>query len=187
MPLDNADRKCILLSMLQSVLKRSHRAAGHDLLEDSILDHMKPATAGAPAPGQILVTQWMVIDQDLIDRFADVIDDRQFIHVDPVRAASESQFGGTIAHGFLLLSLLTKLSRQVFSPVPAGVAEVNYGFDKVRFLAPVRAGANIRGRFEPTSQQQKGSGILDTYRVTLEIEGSEKPAVAADWLVLATK
>ena len=133
------------------------------------------------------VTDWLPIDQSLIDRFADVIDDHQFIHVDPERAARESVFGGTIAHGFLLLSLLTKLSRQVLPAVAEGAAEVNYGFDKVRFLAPVPAGARVRARFVAAGRQEKGSGTLETHTVTLEIEGHAKPALAADWLVLTTK
>ena len=139
--------------------------------------------AHAAAP---LVTDWMQIDQDLIDRFADVVDDHQFIHVDPVRATHESAFGGTIAHGFLLLSLLTKLSRQVFAEPAAGAAEINYGFDKVRFLAPVRSGARIRARFDLVACQRKGSGTLATYTATMDIEGQSKPALAADWLVLTT-
>ncbi len=143
--------------------------------------------AAEPASPHALVSEWMSIDQALIDRFADVIDDHQFIHVDPERAARESVFGGTIAHGFLLLSLLTKLSRQVFPAVAEGSAEVNYGFDKVRFLAPVPAGARIRGRFVAAGRQEKGSGVLETHNVTLEIEGNSKPALAADWLVLTTK
>lgn len=141
------------------------------------------ATANAAIP---LVTDWMEIDQDLIDRFADVVDDHQFIHVDPVRAARESAFGGTIAHGFLVLSLLTKLSRQVFAEPAAGAAEINYGFDKVRFLAPVRSGARIRACFNPVASQQKGGGTLATYAATVDIEGQPKPALAADWLVLTT-
>lgn len=139
--------------------------------------------AGADAP---LVTGWMRIDQDLIDRFADVIDDHQFIHVDPVKAVSESVFGGTIAHGFLLLSLLTTLSRQVFAEPAVGVAEINYGFDKVRFLTPVRSGARIRARFELVASQVKGSGTLATYAVTMDIEDQPRPALAAEWLVLTT-
>ena len=141
------------------------------------------ARADAAAP---LITDWMQIDQNLIDRFADVVDDHQFIHVDPVRATNETVFGGPIAHGFLVLSLLTKLSRQVFAAPAAGAAEINYGFDKVRFLAPVRSGARIRARFELVASQQKGSGTLVTYAAIMDIDGQSKPALAADWLVLTT-
>lgn len=133
-----------------------------------------------------LVTDWMQVDQDLIDRFADVVDDHQFIHVDPLRATNESVFGGTIAHGFLVLSLLTKLSRQVFAEPATGVVEINYGFNKVRFLAPVRSGARIRARFDLVASQQKGSGTLASYVATIDIQGQSKPALAADWLVLTT-
>lgn len=151
------------------------------------MDTLPAAESGARADAAApLVTDWLQIDQDLIDRFADVVDDHQFIHVDPVRAAAESVFGGTIAHGFLLLSLLTKLSRQVFAEPAVGAAEINYGFDKVRFLAPVRSGARIRARFDRVASQQKGSGTLYTYAATMDIEGQSKPALAADWLVLTT-
>lgn len=150
---------------------------------DALPSTQNGAHADAAAP---LVTDWMQIDQDLIDRFADVVDDHQFIHVDPVRATNESAFGGTIAHGFLLLSLLTKLSRQVFAEPAAGATEINYGFDKVRFLAPVRSGARIRARFDPVASQQKGIGTLATYAATMDIEGQSKPALVADWLVLTT-
>ena len=148
--------------------------------------HTLPSAENGVSAAAPLVTDWMRIDQDLIDRFADVVDDHQFIHVDPVRAANESAFGGTIAHGFLVLSLLTKLSRQVFAEPAAGAAEINYGFDKVRFLAPVRSGARIRARFDLVASQQKGSGTLATYAATMDIEGQPKPALAADWLVLTT-
>lgn len=129
-------------------------------------------------------SDWIEIDQQLVDRFADVIDDHQFIHVDPVRAASDSVFGGTIAHGFLVLGLLTKLSRQVLPEVANGVVEINYGFDKVRFLAPVRVGASIRGAFASKSVLPKGNGQLQTLSVTIEIKDVSKPALAADWLIL---
>lgn len=147
-----------------------------------------PSVENGALPGDAtsLVTDWMQINQDLIDRFADVVGDHQYIHVDPVRAANESVFGGTIAHGFLVLSLLTQLSRQVF-PVPdPGVAEINYGFDNVRFLAPVRSGLRIRARFDLTLSQEKASGTLRTYAATVDIENQSKPALAANWLVLAT-
>lgn len=151
------------------------------------MDTLPAAENGAPADAALpLVTDWIQIDQDLIDRFADVVDDHQFIHVDPARAARESAFGGTIAHGFLVLSLLTKLSRQVFVEPAAGAAEINYGFDKVRFLAPVRSGARIRACFNLVSSQKKGGGTLATYAATMEIEGQPKPALAADWLILTT-
>nr|WP_247880345.1 MaoC family dehydratase [Brucella pituitosa] len=131
-----------------------------------------------------MYSDWIKIDQQLVDRFADVIDDHQFIHTDPARAASESIFGSTIAHGFLVLGLLTKLSREVLPVTGAGAVEINYGFDKVRFLAPVKVGSSIRGAFRTKSVQAKGNGQLQTLAATIEIKDETKPALAADWLIL---
>ena len=128
------------------------------------------------------VSDWLLVDQRLVDRFADVIGDHQFIHVDPERAAREGGFGGTIAHGFLVLSLLTQLQQSAMPP-SSGV-EVNYGFDKVRFVAPVRVGSRIRARFTLISSQARGTGRLDTYGVTVEVEGQQKPAAIAEWHIL---
>jgi len=128
------------------------------------------------------VSDWLLVDQRLVDRFADVIGDHQFIHVDPERAAREGGFGGTIAHGFLVLSLLTQLQQSAMPP-GSGV-EVNYGFDKVRFVAPVRVGSRIRARFTLVSSQARGTGRLDTYGVTVEVEGQQKPAAIAEWHIL---
>ena len=128
------------------------------------------------------VSDWLLVDQRLVDRFADVIGDHQFIHVDPERAAREGGFGGTIAHGFLVLSLLTQLQQSAMPP-GSGV-EVNYGFDKVRFVAPVRVGSRIRARFTLISSQARGTGRLDTYGVTVEVEGQQKPAAIAEWHIL---
>ncbi len=138
----------------------------------------------AGAESQILYSDWVKIDQQLVDRFADVIDDHQFIHTDPERAAKESAFGGTIAHGFLVLGLLTKLSREILPEVAAGAVEINYGFDKVRFLTPVKVGSSIRGAFHSKSVQTKGNGQLQTLAATVEIKDETKPALAADWLIL---
>ncbi|MBO1042370.1 MaoC/PaaZ C-terminal domain-containing protein [Brucella pituitosa] len=138
----------------------------------------------AGTKSQALYSDWIKIDQQLVDRFADVIDDHQFIHTDPARAASESIFGSTIAHGFLVLGLLTKLSREVLPVTGAGAVEINYGFDKVRFLAPVKVGSSIRGAFRTKSVQAKGNGQLQTLAATIEIKDETKPALAADWLIL---
>lgn len=140
----------------------------------------------AAVDGEPLCSGWIEIDQQLVDRFADVIDDHQFIHTDPVRAASETAFGGTIAHGFLVLGLLTKLSRQVLPTVASGRVEINYGFDKVRFLSPVKVGSRIRGVFATKSVLPKGGGELKTLVATVEIENESKPALVADWLILTT-
>jgi acyl dehydratase len=96
---------------------------------------------------EIGVSDWILIDQDRIDRFADVTEDRQFIHIDPVRAAAETPFGGTVAHGFLSLSLLSRMGEDAFLQPPNVKMGVNYGFERVRFMAPVKAGKRIRGRF----------------------------------------
>jgi acyl dehydratase len=131
------------------------------------------------------VSGWHVVSQDMIDRFADVTSDHQFIHVDPVRAA-ETPFGGTVAHGFLTLSLLSALGQEATSPIEGRVMGVNYGFDKVRFPSPVKAGARIRGRFVLNGIALRSAGeLLLRYQATVEIEGEAKPAVSAEWLVLA--
>jgi len=133
---------------------------------------------------QIGITDWVTVDQAMIDRFADLTGDRQFIHVDPVKAAA-TPLGGTIAHGFLTLSLLGGMGMDII-PLPAGmVMSMNYGFDKVRFLAPVRSGARVRGHFTLTGLEAKGKGQhMLHYAASMEIEGEAKPALAADWLIM---
>ncbi|MFV0475095.1 MAG: MaoC family dehydratase [Pikeienuella sp.] len=131
---------------------------------------------------EIGVSRWIVIDQEMIDRFAEVTDDHQFIHVDPV-AAAKTPFGATIAHGFLTLSMLSTMVYEA-GPLLKGVAMgVNYGFDKIRFLSPVRAGKRIRARFTLTKLDESVLGQA-TYNqsVLVEIEGEEKPALIADWI-----
>lgn len=136
-------------------------------------------THGAP-----LISDWIELDQPFVDRFADAILDHQFIHVDPVRAKAEGPYGGTIAHGFLSLSLLTHFTRSALPLPPPGVVEINYGFEKVRFLAPVAVGARVQGRFTLLSEEPKGAGKLRRFGVEVGIEGNEKPAMIAEWLVL---
>jgi acyl dehydratase len=132
------------------------------------------------------VSGWRLVDQDTIDRFAAVTEDRQFIHVDPARAAAETPFGGAIAHGFLTLSLLSILAQEALPAVAGRVMGINYGFDRVRFLSPVRAGARVRGRFVLAGLTMRSSGeAMLRYQVSVEIEGSEKPALSADWITLA--
>jgi acyl dehydratase len=136
-------------------------------------------------PGRELgPSEWLLIDQARIDAFAAATNDHQFIHVDPERAAG-TPFGGTIAHGFLSLSLLTHLNQQ-FLPVPEGtVMGVNYGSDKVRYLTPVRAGQRIRSRVKVLSVVQKTPGRwLARYESRVEIEGEKKPALVAHLLSL---
>ena len=133
---------------------------------------------------EIGVSSWLTVDQARIDAFAEATEDRQFIHVDP-DAAAKTPFGGTIAHGFLSLSLLSRMGAEAML-IPEGVKmAVNYGLDRVRFLAPVKSGARVRGRFTLDSVEEKAPGqILFRHAVTVEIEGQEKPALTAMWLGL---
>jgi len=131
---------------------------------------------------EVGVSRWFEIDQARIDAFADCTEDRQFIHVDP-EAAKTTPFGGTIAHGFLTLSLASAMSYAAVPPLDGVVMGVNYGFDKLRFLAPVRAGSRVRGRFRLLSAEDKGGGRwLLKHELTVEIEGGDKPALIAEWL-----
>jgi len=133
---------------------------------------------------EVGVSGWLPVDQARIDAFAEATEDRQFIHVDP-EAAKQTPFGGTIAHGFLSLSLLSRMAAEA-SLLPDGLKmAVNYGFDRVRFLAPVRSGKRVRGRFTLDSVDEKAPGqLLIRQRVTVEIEDEEKPALTAEWLGL---
>ena len=129
-------------------------------------------------------TDWHEITQEQVNQFADATLDHQFIHVDPERARAETAYGGTIVHGFYLLSLLTAFTRSALPAAAPGAVEVNYGFDKVRLLAPVSVGARLRGHFTLAAETPKTSGLLRRYSVSVEIEGSDRPALAAEWLVL---
>ena len=132
----------------------------------------------------IALSPWLTIDQKRIDAFADVTQDHQFIHVDP-EAAAKTVFGGPIAHGFLTLSMLSHFAEAV-PPVAGRVMGVNYGFDKIRFLAPVRAGKRVRARFHLTDLTRRSeSEIMIRLLVTVEIEGEDRPALSADWLSLS--
>ncbi len=130
-------------------------------------------------------SEWFTIDQDRIDRFAESTNDHQWIHVDP-EAAAQGPFGTTIAHGFLTLSLLSYLSSEAMVLPDGAVMYLNYGTDKVRFLTPVTVGSSIRAISVLKAVREKSPGqILLTTTVTVEIEGSEKPALVADLLTLA--
>jgi acyl dehydratase len=133
---------------------------------------------------EVGVSDWILIDQARIDAFAEVTEDRQFIHVDPA-AAAQTPFGGTVAHGFLTLSLLSRMAADAML-IPEGVRMgVNYGFEKVRFIAPVRSGKRVRGRFTLERLDEKRAGQWQfTHQVTVEIEGEDKPALTADWIGL---
>ena len=133
----------------------------------------------APLVGQeVGASDWFLVTQDLIDRFAEVTGDHQWIHTDVERARAETPFGGTIGHGFLTLSLMSALSHQAVELRGPYKMRINYGFNRVRFVSPVPAGKRIRVRMSP----QKVSANEVIWGVTVDVEGSEKPAVVAEWL-----
>jgi acyl dehydratase len=133
---------------------------------------------------EIGVSSWLTVDQERIHAFAEATEDRQFIHTDP-DAAAQTAFGGTIAHGFLTLSLLSRMAAEAMRVPDGAKMAVNYGLDRVRFLAPVRSGAQVRGRFTLDSVEEKAPGQwLLRHTVTVEIEGGDKPALTAQWLGL---
>ena len=127
---------------------------------------------------EIGISDWINVTQDMIDRFADVTGDHQWIHVDPERAKRETPFGSTIAHGFLTVSLLPQLSQQSLVVQGDFKMRINYGFNRLRFVSPVRSGSRIRARF--TAQKVTDNEV--TWLVTVDVEGQDKPAVVAEWL-----
>ncbi len=152
----------------------SHAATAHELMTAAI---------GTPEGS----SSWLTIDQARITAFADVTGDHQFIHVDPERAAKESPWGKTIAHGLLTLSLLPVLLDEIpknpaFSD--GVVMGINYGFDKVRFLNPVVVDSKVRASSTISAAELKGSNVSVTRTMTVEIEGQDKPALVAEWIVL---
>ncbi len=133
---------------------------------------------------EVGVSSWIRIDQARIDAFADLTEDRAFIHVDRERAAA-TPFGTTIAHGFLTLSLLSRMAYEVCPTIAGSKFGVNYGCNRLRFIAPVKNGARVRGRFTLRKlEDQPGGRVLATYDVTVEIEGEDKPALAIEWLTM---
>lgn len=133
---------------------------------------------------EVGISSWLTVDQQRIDAFADATEDRQFIHTD-AEAAAQTPFGGTIAHGFLTLSLLSRMGAEAMLIPEGAKMAVNYGLDRVRFLAPVRSGKRVRGHFVLDSVEEKAVGqLLMRHVVTVEIEGEEKPALTAIWLGL---
>jgi acyl dehydratase len=135
--------------------------------------------------GEPFVSAWLLVDQPMIDTFADATRDRQFIHVDPERARAETPFGGTIAHGFLTLSLLSTLAFDALPGVEGTRMGINYGFEQVRFIAPVKSGARVRGRFRLVGLTERAVSVQSTWDATVEIEGGVKPALTARWVTLA--
>ena len=138
----------------------------------------------ASVGNEIGVSDWIDVPQSRISEFAEATEDRQFIHVDE-ELARQTPFGGIIAHGFLSLSLLSRMASDVMLVPESTRMAVNYGLDKVRFLKPVSAGKKVRGRFVLTAMTDKAPGqLLLTHNVTVEIDGEDKPALVADWLGL---
>jgi acyl dehydratase len=153
-------------------------------MERAVSDY-RMATLDAFVGREIGVSGWVAVDQRRIDEFADCTGDRQWIHVDVERARRESPFGGTIAHGYLTLSLVGPLCMEA-GAIPADAkAALNYGLDKVRFMAPVKAGARVRNRVVLLLVEPRGGGrTLLKLQNTLEIEGEPKPALVAESLAL---
>src|SRR6202158_5768180 len=134
---------------------------------------------------EVGVSSWHLVDQKRIDAFADVTEDHQFIHVDPERAVRETPFGSTVAHGFLTVSLLSVFSYEALPKISGATRGVNYGFDRLRFISPVRAGSRLRGRFTLTEAKRRGPAVLGPRTsVTSEVNGEAKPALVADWIGL---
>ena len=137
----------------------------------------------AARQGQEMVSRWFPITQARVDAFAAATEDRYFIHTDPGRAKAETPWGGTIAHGFLTASLLSAMAYDAVPRVAEARHGVNYGFDRLRFVAPVPVGSNVRGRFrlDKVDRSKPGEATL-RWSVTVEIEGTAKPALAAEWI-----
>ncbi len=143
-----------------------------------------PAGELAAMVGRSFVSHWLAVDQSRIDAFAKVTEDEQFIHVDPERAGATA-FGGTVAHGFLTLSLLSAMAYHALPKIEGAAHGVNYGFDRVRFLNPVRSGSRVRGHFTLLSVTHRSEREWQlSYEVRVEIEGANKPALAAVWLTM---
>jgi acyl dehydratase len=135
--------------------------------------------------GREFASDWITIDQERVSRFADTTEDRQWIHVDPDRAARESPYGTTIAHGFLTLSLVSHLFEDTVRVNRVRFA-INYGLNRVRFPSPVPAGSRVRARFRLEAVEPSGDALQRTWAITVEREGGEKPCCVAEWLVRFT-
>ena len=145
-----------------------------------------PTVAELPAliGQEVGVSRWFLLDQARINAFAEITEDRQFIHIDS-KLAAQTPLGGTVAHGFLTLSLASAMSYDAVRPLDGVIMGLNYGLDRVRFLTPVPSGARVRGRFVLTSAEDKGAGRwLLKHTLTVEIEGEPKPALVAEWLAM---
>jgi acyl dehydratase len=140
------------------------------------------ATIGERLGEEIAVSPWLDITQERINRFAEATDDRQWIHVDAAKAAAESPFRSTIAHGFLTLSLVSVLLRTSMAFSPTKMV-INYGVNRVRFVSAVPSGSRIRGHFTPALVEEVPGGVQVTWNITIEREGHEKPACIVEWIV----
>jgi acyl dehydratase len=152
--------------------------------EDAMTSLMQYDTYIGMVGQDIGVSSWHLVDQKRIDVFADATEDHQFIHVDPVRAKA-TPFGSTIAHGFLTTSLISVFSYEALPKLADVAMNINYGFDKLRFVSPVKSGSQVRGHFvlkEATLRKPKE--LFTRVGVSVEIEGGAKPALVADWLAL---
>jgi acyl dehydratase len=150
---------------------------------DKLIDFLRPQL-----DSETHVGPWLTVDQERIDRFAEVTGDVQWIHVDPQRAASESPYGATVAHGFLTLSLLPFLTQSNHPDFfqknyPGMQLRVNYGLNRVRFPSPVVVGSRLRAHTTPLSAERVGEAVEIVYRLTVEIDGKEKPACVAESVV----
>ena len=144
------------------------------------LDELKAQVGAEPR-----YSRWFALDQSRIDTFADATEDWQWIHTEPERAAKETPFGGTIAHGFLTLSMLSAMTYDASEPVEGQVMGINYGFNRVRFTNPVRAGQKVRAKFTTREVVERSpDNWMTTTGVTVEIEGESRPAITAEWLGL---
>jgi acyl dehydratase len=142
-----------------------------------------PAALRALIGQEIAVGDWVDVSQARINQFAETTEDRQWIHVDAARAARDSPFKATIAHGFLTLSLVSALTRAAMTFVGVRLA-INYGLNRVRFVSPVPSGSRIRGRFSPLAVEDvSDDGVQVTWGVTVERDGGDKPACVVEWLV----
>ena len=134
---------------------------------------------------EVGTSDWVLIDQPKIDKFAKLTEDSQFIHVNPERAKTETTYGGTIAHGFLVLSLASKFSFDVLAPNAKKSVSINYGFDKVRFISPVPVNSFVRGRFNLKRVDiNRPTELRQIYDLSIEIKESDRPAIIAEWITL---
>lgn len=134
---------------------------------------------------EVGLSDWVVINQERINKFAKLTEDEQFIHIDPERASKETPFGGTVAHGFLTLSMLVKLAESALPKIKDVKFTINYGFDKVRFIYPVAANSNLRARFILKEVEERSlTQIMTKWDVSVEIKNVERPAIVATWVNL---